>query len=51
MNLPDDFRDLLVCLHDAGAEFAIIGGYPVAFHGYLKATKDLDVLVRPGLAQ
>ncbi len=47
MDLPDDFRDLLVCLHDAGAEFAIIGGYAVAFHGYLRATKDLDVLVRP----
>ena len=47
MDLPDDFRDLLVCLHDAGAEFAIIGGYAVAFHGHLRATKDLDVLVRP----
>lgn len=47
MELPDDFRDLLVCLHDAGAELAIIGGYAVAFHGYLRATKDLDVLIRP----
>ncbi len=27
MELPDDFRDLLVCLHDAGAELASIGGY------------------------
>jgi len=47
MDLPDDFRDLLVCLHDAGAELAIIGGYAVAFHGHLRATKDLDVLIRP----
>lgn len=46
-DLPDDFRDLLVCLHDAGAEVAIIGGYAVAFHGHLRATKDLDVLIRP----
>lgn len=47
MELPDDFRDLLVCLHDAGAEIAIVGGYAVAFHGHLRATKDLDVLIRP----
>lgn len=47
MDLPDDFRDLLVCLFDAGAEFAIVGGYAVAFHGHVRATKDLDVLIRP----
>ncbi|MEZ4300623.1 MAG: nucleotidyltransferase [Polyangiaceae bacterium] len=47
MDLPDDFRDLLVCLHDAGAEIAIVGGYAVAFHGHVRATKDLDVLIRP----
>lgn len=46
MDLPDDFRDLLVCLHDAGAEFVVVGGYAVAFHGHVRATKDLDVLVR-----
>ena len=33
--------------HDAGADLAIIGGYAVAFHGHVRATKDLDVLVRP----
>lgn len=47
MDLPDDFRDLLVCLHDAGAEIAIVGGYAVAFHGHPRATKDIDVLIRP----
>ncbi len=46
IDLPDDFRDLLVALHDAGAEFVILGGYAVAFHGHPRATKDLDVLVR-----
>lgn len=46
MNLPDDFRDLLVCLADAGAEFLVVGGHAVAFHGHPRATKDLDVLVR-----
>ena len=46
IDLPEDFRDLLVELADAGAEFVIVGGHAVAFHGHPRATKDLDVLVR-----
>ena len=46
IELPDDFRDLLVALADAGAEFVVLGGHAVAFHGHPRATKDLDVLVR-----
>lgn len=46
MELPDDFRDMLTCLCDAGAQFVVVGGYAVAFHGHPRATKDLDVLVR-----
>ncbi|HEY2728528.1 MAG TPA: hypothetical protein VGK52_01230 [Polyangia bacterium] len=46
IDLPQDFRDLLVELHDAGAAFVILGGHAVAFHGHPRATKDLDVLVR-----
>lgn len=44
--LPRDFRDLLVELADAGADFVVLGGHAVAFHGHPRATKDLDVLVR-----
>ncbi|CAN5572300.1 nucleotidyl transferase AbiEii/AbiGii toxin family protein [soil metagenome] len=46
IDLVDDFRDLLIELSDAGADFLVIGGYAVAFHGHPRATKDLDVLVR-----
>jgi hypothetical protein len=46
IELPDDFRDLLVELYDAAAAFVIVGGHAVAFHGHPRATKDLDVLVR-----
>ena len=46
IELPEDFRDLLVELHDAGAEFVVLGGHAVAYHGHPRATKDLDVLVR-----
>ena len=47
IDLPDDFRDLLLELLEAGAEFVVLGGHAVAFHGHPRATKDLDVLVRP----
>lgn len=47
MKLPPDFRDLLVCLSDAGVEFMVIGGFAVAHHGHVRATKDIDVFVRP----
>lgn len=48
--LPTDFRDLLTELHDAGADFVVVGGYAVAFHGYPRATKDIDILIRPTAA-
>lgn len=44
--LPEDFHDLLLELADAGAEFVLVGGHAVAFHGHPRATKDMDVLIR-----
>ena len=46
MDLHDDFRDLLIELADASADFVVLGGHAVAFHGHPRATKDLDILVR-----
>lgn len=46
IDLPEDFQDLLIELHDAGADFVVVGGHAVAFHGHPRATKDLDVFVR-----
>lgn len=46
LELPDDFRDLLVALADARADFLLIGGWAMAVHGRARATEDLDVLVR-----
>ena len=45
--LNEDFRDLIACLRDAGAEFVIVGAHALAAHGLPRATGDLDVLVRP----
>ena len=50
IDLPEDFLDLLIELHDAGAEFVVLGGHAVAYHGHPRATKDLDVLVRASAA-
>ena len=44
--LPQDFCDLLLELADGGAEFVLVGGHAVAFHGHPRATKDMDVLIR-----
>jgi len=45
--LPRDFRDMLVELQRAGAEFLIVGGFAVAAHGHRRATEEIDILVRP----
>jgi predicted nucleotidyltransferase len=45
IELFDEFRDVLIELHKAGARFVVLGGHAVAFHGHPRATKDLDVLV------
>lgn len=42
IELPDDFRDLLVALADADAQFVVLGGHAVAFLGHPRATKDLQ---------
>lgn len=45
--LNADFRDMVSLLCDEGAEFLIVGGYAVSFHGHPRATGDIDLLVRP----
>lgn len=45
--LPADLRDLLLAFAEAGVEFVVVGGYAVAFHGHVRATKDIDLLIRP----
>lgn len=45
--LNPDFRDLLSTFIDASVEFLVVGGYAMAAHRLPRATKDLDVWVRP----
>lgn len=44
-HLSDDFRDFLICLNDAGVEYLLVGGHAVAYHGYARPTRDLDVWI------
>lgn len=44
-SLTRDFREFLQLLNDHGVEYLVIGGHAVAFHGYPRATGDLDVWV------
>jgi hypothetical protein len=45
-----DFLELLACLRDRSVRFLVVGGYAVAAHGHVRATKDLDIWVEPALA-
>ena len=44
--LPRDFKEFLKSLTSNGVEYLLVGGYAVAFHGYLRATNDLDIWVK-----
>ena len=44
-----DFRDLFAAFNARGVEFLVVGAYALAAHGLVRATKDLDVWVRPDL--
>lgn len=45
--MNEDFLDLLRALHEAGADFVVVGAHALAANGIVRATVDLDVLVRP----
>jgi hypothetical protein len=44
-SLTKDFKEFLECLNGHDVEYLVIGGHAVAFHGYPRATADLDVWV------
>ena len=46
MNIHRDFEEFLQLLNDHQVEYVIVGGYAVAFHGYVRATKDIDLFFR-----
>ena len=43
MNTQPDFEDFLRLLEDHRVDYMIVGGYAVAYHGFPRFTKDIDV--------
>jgi len=45
VNLPPDFKEFLKLLNSHHVEYLLIGGYAVAYHGYPRATGDMDIWI------
>ena len=45
--LPPDFSAFLRLLNEHEVAYLLVGGYAVAFHGYVRATADMDIWVEP----
>lgn len=42
-----DFKELLLVFNAHNVDYLIVGAHALAAHGHVRATKDLDVWVRP----
>ena len=45
IELPLDFKEFLKLLNEKGVRYLLIGGYAVGYHGYPRATNDLDIWI------
>lgn len=45
IELPLDFKEFLRLLNAHGVKYLLIGGYAVGYHGYPRATGDMDIWI------
>jgi len=45
IQLPPDFKEFFQLLNASKVEYLLVGGYAVAYHGYPRATGDLDIWI------
>jgi len=45
MVLPPDFKEFLSLLKTKNIPYLLIGGYAVGYHGYPRATNDMDIWI------
>lgn len=45
IRLPPDFREFLQLLSAHQVEYLLIGGYAVGYHGYPRATAEMDIWI------
>ncbi len=46
-----DFKELLSVLNEHRAKYLVVGAYAVGVHAQPRATKDLDILVKPDVGE
>lgn len=44
-HLPRDFKEFLQLLNSKQVEYLLVGGYAVSYHGYPRATGDMDIWI------
>ena len=45
VNLPLDFKEFLKLLNEKNVRYLLTGGYAVGYHGYPRATGDMDIWI------
>ncbi|HVG08645.1 MAG TPA: hypothetical protein VNM67_13130 [Thermoanaerobaculia bacterium] len=45
IRLPPDFKEFLQLLNESQVEYLLVGGYAVGYHGYPRATVDMDIWI------
>lgn len=45
--MNQDFKELLSAFNAHAVEYLVVGAHALASHGHVRATKDLDVWIRP----
>ncbi len=45
LHLPPDFKEFLRLFNAHRVDYLLIGGYAVAYHGYPRATADMDIWI------
>ena len=45
IRLPTDFKEFLKLLKEHKVRYLLIGGYAVGYHGYPRATADMDIWI------
>lgn len=50
IQIPPDFSEFLKLLNDHEIAYLLVGGYAVGYHGYVRATGDMDIWIKKSSA-
>lgn len=46
-DISEDMREFITLLNHYGVQYALCGGFAVAYYGFIRTTMDIDILVYP----